>query len=57
MKKPKNPCKGCIWAERISDRLIYCPFPKCVKGELPTGQKRKGREKLNGQTGETGVGR
>lgn len=57
MKKSKNPCKGCIWAKRISDGLIYCPFPKCVKGELPTGQKRKGREKLNGQTGETGVGR
>lgn len=57
MKKSKNPCKGCIWAERISDGLIYCPFPKCVKGELPTGQKRKEREKLDGQTGETGVGR
>ena len=57
MKKSKNPCKGCIWAERISDSLIYCPFPTCVKGELPTGQKRKEREKLNGQTGETGVGR
>lgn len=37
-----------LWAKRISDGLIYCPFPKCVKGELPTGQKRKGREKLNG---------
>lgn len=57
MKKRKNPCKGCIWAERISEGIIFCPFPKCVKGKLPTGHGRKERDKLGGEPGKTGVGR
>lgn len=54
-KRTTNPCKGCIWAERISEELIYCPLPACVKGKLPTGQKRTeqgkpdGREKVMGR--------
>lgn len=56
MKKSKDPCKGCIWAERISEGIIFCPFPKCVKGDLPTGQRRKERDKPDGGTGKTGVG-
>lgn len=56
MKKSKEPCKGCIWAERISGEIIFCPFPKCVKGDLLTGQKRKERDKSDGGPGKTGVG-
>lgn len=36
MKKRQNdPCKGCVWAKRISEGLIFCPFPRCVRGKLP----------------------
>lgn len=34
----KNPCKGCVWQERISEGKIFCPFPRCMKGRL--GQKK-----------------
>lgn len=54
-KRATNPCKGCIWAERIGEELIFCPFPACVKGKLPTGQKRKEQGKPDEQ--EEGVGR
>ena len=54
-KRATNPCKGCVWAERISEMLIYCPFPACVKGKLPTGQKRKEQGNQDGR--EEGVGR
>lgn len=40
----KNPCKGCVWQERISEEKIFCPFPHCVKGDLPAGRgKERGR--------------
>ena len=48
MKKKANPCKGCIWAERISDGLIFCPFPKCVTGRLPIGREKA----KNGKSGK-----
>ena len=56
MKKIKNPCEGCIWAERISAGIIFCPFPKCVKGKLTTGQARKERDKPNEEQGKMGTG-
>ena len=56
MKKRKNPCEGCIWAERISAGIIFCPFPKCVKGKLLAGRARKERDKLDGRPGKTGMG-
>ena len=48
MKKKENPCKGCIWAERISDGLIFCPFPKFAAGRLPTGREKT----ANGKNGK-----
>ena len=35
-KRTENPCKGCIWRKRISEGLIYCPFPACVKNQGTT---------------------
>ena len=46
-------CKGCIWAEIISEGITFCPFQKCVKGDL-TGQRKKER---NMPDGETSAGR
>lgn len=31
MKKEK--CMECVWADKINDDLIFCIFPKCIKGE------------------------
>lgn len=53
MKKPKDPCKGCIWAERIFEGLIFCPFHHCVKGKSRTGQL-KGKQ--DGRAGEKSAG-
>ena len=36
-----NQCDDCVWAKRISEQKIFCPFPKCVKEELTTGQMEK----------------
>lgn len=47
-KRTENPCKGCIWAERISEEMIYCLFPKCVTGKLPTGQTKEEQGKQDG---------
>ena len=55
-KRTANPCKGCVWAERISEGLIFCPFHRCVKGELPTGQIRKERETPDGGTAKQAEG-
>lgn len=48
MKKgKKNPCSGCVWAKGVCGGIIFCPFPKCVKGKLPDGKERgrpSGRE-------------
>ena len=52
-KRTPIPCKRCIWAKRISENKFFCPFPKCVKEELPTGQNRRERGKPNGR--ETGM--
>lgn len=30
-KRTTIPCDGCVWAEKISEGMIFCPFPKCVK--------------------------
>ncbi len=53
MKKQRNPCKGCVWAERISEGLIFCPFPRCVKG---SAEDKKERGERGGQSREKGVG-
>lgn len=54
MKKRKtDPCKGCVWAARINEGLVFCPFPRCVRGKLPTGGGRKDVD--NGQRKKTGV--
>ena len=52
-KKQRNPCKGCIWAERISEGLIFCPFPQCVKGNAENKMKLGERDR---QSREKGVG-
>ena len=43
-KKAVDPCEGCIWANRISDRRVFCPFPQCVRGKLSPGGSRKDRD-------------
>ena len=53
MKNQKKPCKGCIWAERISEGLIFCPFHQCVKGNA---EDREKKGKRDGQEREKGVG-
>ena len=45
-------CKGCIWAERIGEEMIFCPFPRCVQGKLPTGGSGRGKD--DGQQKKTG---
>ncbi len=54
-KRTNNPCKGCVWGQRISEQMIFCPFPKCVRGKLETRRSREGAEKHNGKEKETGV--
>ena len=53
MKKSKDLCKGCIWAERISHGLVFCLFPQCVQGKLPTEREEKEWDKLDGEPGKT----
>lgn len=33
-----NFCKGCIWTTRIDEKLVFCPFPKCISGKLNSDQ-------------------
>ena len=44
-KKAIDTCKGCIWANRISEQRIFCPFPQCVRGKLPPGGSGRKTEK------------
>ena len=47
-KRTTIPCDGCVWAEKISEGMIFCPFPKCVKGKLRTGQAKGKQGKRDG---------
>ena len=39
-----HKCKGCVWANWLSEEKIYCFFPQCVKNKavkpVPTRPKR-----------------
>lgn len=31
-----HKCKKCIWSNKISNRLLYCIFPRCImKEDIP----------------------
>ena len=41
-KDQNNPCKGCVWMVPVTEKKIFCPFPRCVKKvKLPV---KRGKE-------------
>jgi hypothetical protein len=50
-KQERNPCEGCIWAVKISERKIYCPYGKCVRnrtdGKERDGERGPGTESVD----------
>jgi len=38
----KNKCKKCVWANKISEELIVCLFPSCIKRKDKKNGKASG---------------
>lgn len=37
----KSRCESCVWAVRLSEEKLYCPYWRCPLGE-ENGKERKG---------------
>lgn len=38
----KNKCKNCVWADKISEKIVFCMFSDCIRKKEKKNDKASG---------------